>query len=259
MAESTVCSSLLLESLYSQASQYVRPDYTAMTQKQRGHITEWLAHVCASFNLSKQTLYLAIDYIERYVHAEPCNMSLTVLAAFWVAVKFEHGHCFPLSFMTDLTPKPCSPGDLLHQELKLLHFLDYRLNTPTIITFLGVYIEISNRRSGAPMFTDHAQIQMYCLADIISLDIKSTQFSYHEIAASIIYLHLEDSYKFYITDLCWVDITSCVEYTLPFFDYIISEAGQGTLPPFDALVDSISIQVFQPDFSQVQETGLIVL
>jgi hypothetical protein len=83
---------------------------------------------------------LSIDIIDRYVSVDQFDLELDLelitLTRLWIASKFEEVRPFTLVNILKFASKSIyTPRTFLEQEKKILEAIDFKLNTPTVVTY----------------------------------------------------------------------------------------------------------------------------
>ncbi|TDH66442.1 hypothetical protein CCR75_009459 [Bremia lactucae] len=155
--ESGVCSpgttdeyaSSIYENLRAREHRYhVTEDIFAKQQgvhsKMRALLVDWLVEVHQRFELEAQTLFLAVNYLDRYVAQVPVKSQryqLVGVAALLIASKFEEIYPCDMEDLLYICERSYVKADLVDCEMNLLNKLDFNLAVPSVSTFLCFYLE----------------------------------------------------------------------------------------------------------------------
>lgn len=110
-----------------------------------------LNEVCEVYTLHRETYYLALDYLDRYlstnVSISKTFLQLIGITCLFIAAKVEEIYPPKLSEFAYVTDGACSEEDILKQELVILSALQWKTSPITIVGWLGVYmqLQVSNR------------------------------------------------------------------------------------------------------------------
>lgn len=125
--------------------------HQGLQPRMRAILLDWLNEVCEVYKLHRETYYLALDYLDRYLSTN-VNISKTFLqligiTCLFIAAKVEEIYPPKLSEFAYVTDGACSEEDILKQELIVLNALKWQTNPITIIGWLGIYmqLQVSNR------------------------------------------------------------------------------------------------------------------
>jgi hypothetical protein len=148
------------------------------------------------------------------------DFKLITVTSLWLASKFEEVRPLTMNELLDFTSSYTS-RTFVAQEREILKTIDFKLNIPTLGTYLDIYTQVANKRhnSGDPLFSSHALTQMQWLGDLVNLDVKSTTFSYRVLATAIMFLHYPNKeFICGLSGLLWTVVTVCVEYIKPLYE-----------------------------------------
>jgi hypothetical protein len=134
-------------------------------------LMNWLMEVSSEFTLCRETLYLAINFVDRFLslcpprdcpllrsspnirpsHYTPFGMShvsidrtslqLLGLTALFIAIKLEEMHPPPTDEMIDTTANAANVEDLFGMEKIMLHVLGWKLHPQTPVSWLKLFIQ----------------------------------------------------------------------------------------------------------------------
>jgi transcription initiation factor TFIIIB Brf1 subunit/transcription initiation factor TFIIB len=113
----------------------------------RAILIDWLALVTFSFKYEKDTLYLAVDIIDRFLakkKVRKSDLQLVGAAAFFVASKYEEIYPMYLEKLRYLCDEVYSDGDFLNMETRILKTLNYQVTVPTGNTFLPRFLKAAH-------------------------------------------------------------------------------------------------------------------
>jgi hypothetical protein len=106
-------------------------------------LVDWLVEVVDEFKLSQPTLFLAVNYVDRYLSRRPVArdaLQLLGVTALWLACKLEEVYPPTLGDFVDVTQSSCTAAQLVAMESALLRELGFTLSVPTAVTFLQLYL-----------------------------------------------------------------------------------------------------------------------
>lgn len=125
--------------------------HQGLQPRMRAILLDWLNEVCEVYKLHRETYYLALDYLDRYlstnVTISKTFLQLIGITCLFIAAKVEEIYPPKLSEFAYVTDGACSEQDILKQELVILCALQWKTSPITIIGWLGVYmqLQVSNR------------------------------------------------------------------------------------------------------------------
>ncbi|KAL5203386.1 hypothetical protein ABZP36_014338 [Zizania latifolia] len=123
-------------------------DFVETTQKDintsmRAVLIDWLVEVTEEYRLEPETLYLTVNYIDRYLSGKVISkqrLQLLGVACLLIAAKYEE-ICPPqveeLCYITDNT---YTKDEVLRMEASILNYLKFEMTVPTTKCFLRRFI-----------------------------------------------------------------------------------------------------------------------
>lgn len=182
--------------------------------RMRAILLDWLMEVCEVYKLHRETYYLAVDYLDRYLTANlklpKTRLQLIGITCLFTAAKVEEIYPPKMSEFAYVTDGACTEDDIIKQELMLMLGLNWSINPVTIIGWLSVYMQLksSNRtppnnllkQSGKknlrleaasfvyPQFSTLEFILATKILDLCTLDVEMAHFQYSVVAAAVIAL-----------------------------------------------------------------------
>ncbi|KAF5299440.1 hypothetical protein FQA39_LY11586 [Lamprigera yunnana] len=131
--------------LYAQEEKLYWPKPTYILKQQqltlamRSTLIDWLVAVAHEYEMQEQTLYLCVNYIDRFL----CTMSVTRdkfqllgAAAMMLAIKVEEVTALDAEEWAHLTGQAYSSRQINRMEQLILNVLEFNLNPPTVIDFV---------------------------------------------------------------------------------------------------------------------------
>lgn len=192
--------------------------HQGLQPRMRAILLDWLNEVCGAYNFHRETYYLALDYLDRYLstNVKICKnyLQLIGITCLFIAAKVEEIYPPKLSEFAYVTDGACSEDDILKQELVILSALKWQTCPITIIGWLGIYMQLNVSRKTPktidgtpakqttkshstnpdeaddgfvfPQFSGLEYAQTAQLIDLCTLDIGIANFAYSVIAAAAI-------------------------------------------------------------------------
>ncbi|RDX76337.1 Cyclin-A1-1, partial [Mucuna pruriens] len=156
----------------------------------RAILIDWLVEVAEEYRLVPETLYLTVNYIDRYLSGNAMNrqrLQLLGVSCMMIASKYEE-ICAPRAeefcFITDNT---YLKEEVLQMESAVLHYLKFEMTAPTVKCFLRHFV-----RAASQDVQEHPLLQLECLTNYIAelslLEYKMLCYPPSLIAASAIFL-----------------------------------------------------------------------
>lgn len=105
----------------------------------RAVLMEWIVQVHSRFALLPETLFLTVNYIDRFLSAKVVSISklqLVGATALLVASKYEEINCPSLTEIVYMVDNGYSPDEILKAERFMLSMLGFELGWPGPMSFL---------------------------------------------------------------------------------------------------------------------------
>jgi hypothetical protein len=118
------------------------PSTTFIDEAMRSTVVSWLAEVSLEYDLSQDTLHLAVSILDRFLSVTTRlprqRLQLVGVACMLIASKHEE-QCHPsVSSFVSIADNSFTPKDLVRMEAAVLASLSYQINTTTSHTFLSL-------------------------------------------------------------------------------------------------------------------------
>jgi len=155
--------------------------------RMRAILNDWLIEVQQHFRLRRETLFLAVALVDRYLSRVPIRrrrLQLLGVAAMLVASKFEEIHPPETAQLLYISDNAYTAQELLLAETALLRTLDYEVAIPTVVHFLGP-LQAANECDAA-----HRELVWY-IASLSLLDVHLLRFPPSILAAAALLLSNE--------------------------------------------------------------------
>ena len=140
-----------LEWRYNVSPTYMEDVQTDISPAMRAILVDWLVEVIEEYRLMPETLYLAVQYIDRYLSMYPISrgkLQLLGCAAMLVASKFEEIFAPSIEEFVYISDNTYSREQILEMERVLLQRLEYRLKGATVKTYMARFLFASGARRG---------------------------------------------------------------------------------------------------------------
>lgn len=108
-------------------------DQTEITWEHRGVLVDWLLQVHGRFGLLAESLFLAVNILDRFLGSRPISISklqLVGLTAFFIATKFEETYAPSVKEIKFLADDQYTIEEILKAERYILRTLDWDLRSP---------------------------------------------------------------------------------------------------------------------------------
>lgn len=203
-----------IEKTYSIDHHYMKNQHD-INEKMREILIDWLVDVHTKFKLVHETLFLAVNIIDRYlsfVDVNRKNLQLVGVAALFIACKYEEIYPPEIRHFTYITDNAYEKKHVLLMESDILKQLHFDLSIPSSLRYLEIfhyYIHLS----------EIELVLCKYLLELSLLNYKSIIFSPGILAVSTIItakrlLNTEDNY-IELLHLCSYDnntINNCSEF-----------------------------------------------
>jgi len=125
----------------------INPNYMEeqkdINEKMRIILIDWLIEVHLKFKLLPETLFLTINFIDRYLQRNQTTrdkLQLIAVSSLLIACKYEEIYPPEISSFVYITDNAYKKEDILSYELKILSTLDYDVTYPTQYRFLEIFL-----------------------------------------------------------------------------------------------------------------------
>lgn len=155
-----------------------------MTPLVREVLIDWMVDVAVKFHLGTETLFLAVNYLDRYLATATISrhrLQLLGTCCLMMAAKLEEIYPPRLDDFAIVTDGACSKGDLLAMEQQVLTALDFKLTASTVLRFFLMFTKIVGLSAQALMTGRY-------LCELAISKYDSVDFAASQVAAGAIYL-----------------------------------------------------------------------
>lgn len=152
--------------------------------KMRGILVDWLIEVHTRFRLLPETLFLAVNIIDRFLSAEVValdRLQLVGVAAMFIASKYEEVLSPHVANFSHVADETFSDKEILDAERHILATLEYNMSYPNPMHFL-------RRISKADNYDIQTRTLAKYLMEISLLDHRFMPYRQSHIAAASMYL-----------------------------------------------------------------------
>ncbi|XP_019199920.1 PREDICTED: putative cyclin-A3-1 [Ipomoea nil] len=160
-----------------------------ITANMRGILVDWLVEVAEEYKLLSDTLYLTIDYIDRFLSKNPIprqKLQLLGVSSMLIASKYEEISPPNVEDFRYITDNTYTKQEVVKMEGDVLNALKFELGNPTIKTFLGKFTQIAQQ----DYKSENLQLEFlgYYLAELSLLDYSCIKFLPSMVAAAVVFL-----------------------------------------------------------------------
>ncbi|KAL9974395.1 hypothetical protein ACROYT_G011419 [Oculina patagonica] len=239
--------------------------HSFLQPRMRAILLDWLTEVCEVYRLHRETYYLAIDFVDRYLSIKhdiaKQRLQLIGTTALFIAAKIEEIYPPKLSEFAYVTDGACTENEILNEELLMLKGLNWNLTPITVNSWLNIYLQLSCLASknsktsnfNVPHYPPQQFVQVTQLLDLCILDVGSLQFSYSILAASAVYHMLPVNVE-QVTGHTWDELFPCIQW-MKSFAHVTMEKGAATLRSFEQVPreDAHNIQTHAVDLTSLDK------
>ncbi|KAG6432591.1 hypothetical protein SASPL_104172 [Salvia splendens] len=155
----------------------------------RSILVDWLIEVSEEYRLVPDTLYLTVNYIDRYLSGNVMDrqrLQLLGVACMMIASKYEEICAPQVEEFCYITDNTYVKEEVLQMESAVLNYLKFEMTAPTAKCFLRRFVRVAQGVNEAPV------LQLECMANYIAelslLEYSMLNFAPSLIAASSIFL-----------------------------------------------------------------------
>lgn len=110
----------------------------------RSILLNWLVDVHLKYKLLPQTLFIAVDILDRYLEKRPVQrgkLQLLGITSLWIAAKFEEVYQVPkISNLVFICNEAYSRADILEMEGNILLALNFELLEIHSLSYLQLFL-----------------------------------------------------------------------------------------------------------------------
>ncbi|XP_004289008.1 PREDICTED: cyclin-A1-1-like [Fragaria vesca subsp. vesca] len=170
-------------------------DYMEKIQKKinpsmRALLIDWLVEVAEGYSFVPETLYLAVNYIDRYLSGNPIDgerLMLLGIVCLMLASKYEDMWTPSVETFCDLADNIYLEEEVLEMESSVLSYLKYEMTAVTTKSFLSRFVRAA-RGANHELPSLHLECLAKYLAELSLLDYSMLCYAPSLIAASAIFL-----------------------------------------------------------------------
>ncbi|KAF8390867.1 hypothetical protein HHK36_023166 [Tetracentron sinense] len=155
----------------------------------RATLIDWLVEVAEEYRLVPDTLYLAVNYIDRYLSGNVMNrqrLQLLGVSCVMIAVKYEEICAPQVEEFCYITENTYFKEEVLQMEAAVLNYMKFEMTAPTSKCFLRRFVR------AAPGCNEVPSLQLECIANYLAelslIEYSMLCYSPSLIAASAIFL-----------------------------------------------------------------------
>lgn len=160
-----------------------------INQKMRAILIDWLVDVHLKFKLMPETLYLAVNIIDRFLSKfgiERTRLQLVGITSLFIACKYEEIYPPEIKDHVYITDKAYTKMDIIKMEQNILEVLEYNISYPSSLRFLEVYFQstignFSNELQGLFLFAQY-------IIELTLIEYNMLKYTSGEISLSAYYI-----------------------------------------------------------------------
>ncbi|XP_010915931.1 cyclin-A1-4 [Elaeis guineensis] len=169
-------------------------DYMERVQKDinasmRAILIDWLVEVAEEYRLIPDTLYLTVNYIDRYLSGNEMNrqrLQLLGVACMLIAAKYEEICAPQVEEFCYITDNTYFKDEVLQMEAAVLKYLKFEMTAPTAKCFLRRFVRAAQGCDEVPLL--QLEFLANYVAELSLLEYNMLCYSPSLIAASAIFL-----------------------------------------------------------------------
>ncbi|KAK0162636.1 hypothetical protein PV327_006399 [Microctonus hyperodae] len=220
----------------TQRDPYMFQRHPTLQPRMRAILLDWLIEVCEVYKLHRETYYLAMDYIDRYLSTHqnvPKNqLQLIGITCLFIAAKVEEIYPPKIAEFAYVTDGACTEDEIIGKELIVLKGLGWNLSPVTPPGWLNVYMQLDSgdwERPNTfiyPQYSGLQYSQAAQLLDLATMDEGSLKFPYSHMAAAAIYHTQGRECALRVSKLTWEQLSPCVKWLTAFANTISEDGSQ---------------------------------
>ncbi|KAI9206045.1 cyclin-like protein [Polychytrium aggregatum] len=159
-------------------------DQKELAWKMRGILIDWMIDVHNKFQLLPETLFLAINIVDRFLSLRIVSLiklQLVGLTALFIAAKYEEVCAPSVSYFIQLAGGTYTDDEVIKAERYVLQVLDFSLQYPSPLSFL-------RRASKADGYDIQSRTLAKYLMEVALIEYRCLEFPPSQVAAGSLYL-----------------------------------------------------------------------
>ncbi|KAK8913641.1 Cyclin-A1-3 [Platanthera zijinensis] len=155
----------------------------------RAILVDWLVEVAEEYRLAPDTLYLTVNYIDRYLSGNEINrqhLQLLGVACMFIAAKYEEICAPQVEEFCYITDNTYFKDEVLQMEAAVLKYLKFEMTTPTAKCFLRRFVRVAQCSDEAPSL--QLEFLVNYLAELSLPEYSMLCYSPSMIAAASVFL-----------------------------------------------------------------------
>lgn len=211
-----------------------------ISPRMRSVLIDWLIEVSEVYRLHRETLYMAVNYVDRYLSRQSSptrksELQLIGVSALFFAAKLEEIYPPKLAEFAYVTDSACTEIEMREMELMMLKKLQWELSPPTAIQWLNLYLQAAQLPLTTdfilPSYPQETFVQIAQLLDLCMMDIGSLRFAPSALAAACLYHFSSEDLALECSGFKLPEISPAIRWVTP-FAMTIRDQGLASLRTF---------------------------
>jgi len=219
--------------------------HAAIQPKMRAILLDWLIEVCEVYRLHRETFYLAVDFLDRYLGSAapvPKNrLQLIGVTCLFIGAKLEEIYPPKLQEFAYVTDGACTEEEILGMELEILKRLNWALSPMTPNSWMRTYMQVLHGPKSQdsisfsiPAYNGLPFCRVMQLLDLCMLSFGCLDYNYSVLAASALYLMEGEQVALAVTGQTWESLSRCVRW-MSAFAFAIRERSPVQIKSFQGV------------------------
>ncbi|KAJ4981752.1 hypothetical protein NE237_032589 [Protea cynaroides] len=171
------------------SSNFIEEVQKDINASMRAILIDWLVEVAEEYRLVPDTLYLTVNYIDRYLSGNVMNrqrLQLLGVACMMIAAKYEEICAPQVEEFCYITDNTYFKEEVLQMEAAVLNYLKFEMTAPTAKCFLRRFVRAAQGTNEVPLL--QLECQANYIAELSLLEYGMLCYAPSLIAASAIFL-----------------------------------------------------------------------
>ncbi|XP_042420490.1 cyclin-A1-4-like [Zingiber officinale] len=160
-----------------------------ITANMRSILIDWLVEVAEEYHLVPDTLYLSVNYLDRYLSGNEINrerLQLLGVACMLIAAKYEETCAPQVEDFCCMTDNTYSKDEVLRMESEVLNYLKFEMTVPTTKCFLRRFVHAAQGSNQLPLL--QLEFLASYVAELSLLDYSMLRYASSLVASSAVFL-----------------------------------------------------------------------
>lgn len=205
--------------------------------RMRSVLLEWILEVCAVYKLQRETYFLTVDLLDRYLsstkNVSKKNLQLIGVSCLFIASKIEEIYPPKLTELAYVTDGACVESEILVMELKIMKTLKWCSSVISPNAWVNMLLQILYHHRNSEkelemrfaLFPTQLSDSASQLLDLCSLDEGFLKYSYKTIAVSSLYISCSKEHALMVSGMTSEEISQCVTWMKSFWQVLKTHCG----------------------------------